>query len=534
MELDDLIQQSRRADGKFRTTDVITREIRAMYPGYPENPVPELVYMFLNGMDSPKSCRAGHLHTFLSESKGYRPTCGVKGCPYNTSPGRTRNRSEINKASAQVFREKTGLKSPSQLPGVGDKISQAGKIIGKERYEKISETIRSRYGVDSYLDVPGVQSSGIAGAWTESARAARSHTNEEKYGAPNPMQNSDVARRVARAYDESRGLTVFRQMVSDLEWWKAHDDHKELREKLEQYVGTGHAQKLVKLHRPDLKSVTIPESFVRDVLERIGAEFIAGDRSILEGREIDFLLPKYNVGIEVNGIYWHSELAGRRGQEYHHAKHRDAASRGIRLIQFWDAEIYRKPEIVSSIIASACSSNRTVPARKTTVVTLDARTEKEFMNANHIQGYVPSALCFGLESGGELVAAMSFGLPRFSGKFEWELLRYCNAVGINTIGGASKLFARRPPGSIVSYADMRLFTGGMYRAIGMTADGSSRPSYKYTANYADLESRVKYQKHKLAKLFPECFDAAKTEWEIMMAAGYDRVWDCGTTRWVLD
>lgn len=31
--------------------------------------------------------------------------------------------------------------------------------------------------------------------------------------------------------------------------------------------------------------------------------------------------------------------------------------------------------------------------------------------------------------------------------------------------------------------------------------------------------------------FPEA-DMSKTEWEIMQDMGYDRIWDCGVTKWV--
>ena len=41
-----------------------------------------------------------------------------------------------------------------------------------------------------------------------------------------------------------------------------------------------------------------------------------------------------------------------------------------------------------------------------------------------------------------------------------------------------------------------------------------------------LESRIKYQKHKLGKLL-ETFDPAKSEIENMKLNGYHRIFDCG-------
>lgn len=44
--------------------------------------------------------------------------------------------------------------------------------------------------------------------------------------------------------------------------------------------------------------------------------------------------------------------------------------------------------------------------------------------------------------------------------------------------------------------------------------------------FVQLESRQKYQKHKLKNKL-EKFDPNLTEWENMQMNGYDRIWDCG-------
>ena len=54
---------------------------------------------------------------------------------------------------------------------------------------------------------------------------------------------------------------------------------------------------------------------------------------------------------------------------------------------------------------------------------------------------------------------------------------------------------------------------------------SSNPGYKYFRENG-LESRMKYQKHKLPKLL-ETFNPDLTEWENMKVNGFDRIWDCG-------
>jgi len=67
-------------------------------------------------------------------------------------------------------------------------------------------------------------------------------------------------------------------------------------------------------------------------------EIIHGDRSILEGKEIDVLLPDELLGFEFNGKYWHSRKFLPIG--YHEDKTKRAALKGIKLIHVaekrWD------------------------------------------------------------------------------------------------------------------------------------------------------------------------------------------------------
>ena len=125
---------------------------------------------------------------------------------------------------------------------------------------------------------------------------------------------------------------------------------------------------------------------------------------------------------------------------------------------------------------------------------------------------------------------MTFSKCRFDKKHEWELLRFCNKLGYHVPGGASKLlkyFERNyNPKSLVSYADRRWSQGKVYEKLGFTFSHASAPNYWYWKDRYLLESRVKYQKHKL-KTILEKFDETKTEVENMQDNGYNRIFDCG-------
>jgi hypothetical protein len=125
---------------------------------------------------------------------------------------------------------------------------------------------------------------------------------------------------------------------------------------------------------------------------------------------------------------------------------------------------------------------------------------------------------------------MSFGKPRFTDKYEYELIRFSTELGYNIVGGASKLFSHfisdNHPSSIISYANRRFSQGNMYEKIGFKLVRLSEPGYFY-ANGKDFVSRSKAQKHKLAKLLGNKYDENLSEYDNMRAAGYFRIWDCG-------
>jgi hypothetical protein len=131
---------------------------------------------------------------------------------------------------------------------------------------------------------------------------------------------------------------------------------------------------------------------------------------------------------------------------------------------------------------------------------------------------------------------MNFGKPRFNKKYDWELLRYCTKKYTTVVGGASRLFdffKRNYAGSIISYCDLRYSTGQLYQLLKMKLLHQSAPNYFYTKDCIVLESRNKYQKHKLVKLLSN-FDPNLTEAQNMFNNGYRRIWDCGNLVYVFD
>lgn len=254
-------------------------------------------------------------------------------------------------------------------------------------------------------------------------------------------------------------------------------------------------------------------------------------RKLIKNKEVDMYFPDYNLAIEVNGLYWHSERF--IDKNYHKEKTNLVTETGTRLMQIFSDEWFYKQDIVKSMLSSAFGKTKKIFARKCTLKDITYSDAKTFLTENHIQGSAISSYNLGLFYDEVLVAVMTFAKPRFNKKYDWELMRFANLKNHTVVGGAGKLFAhfkkyKLGAGSIISYCDLRLGTGKMYNKIGMTQIGVTEPNYFYLdPSYSVRHNRMKFQKHKLQQIMGDSFDPNKTEIENMKNYGYFRTWDCG-------
>jgi very-short-patch-repair endonuclease len=277
---------------------------------------------------------------------------------------------------------------------------------------------------------------------------------------------------------------------------------------------------------------------VADFIRSIGVSVRVNDRKEFKGKmELDIFVPEKNLVVEYDGLFWHSERGRADIKEKSWYKFEQLKERGYRYLMFFDDEWENKNEVVKSRIRNALGVIDTkLPARRCDVVSLTGREQRDFFAVNHTQGAVVAAEALGLVSDGQLVAAMSFGSSRFSGLYDWELLRFATKVNTSVVGGASRLFShwrRSHQGqSIVSFSDNRWGTGGFYQKLGFTEDGQTGQGYFYTNSNGTRRSRQQHMKHKLKDVLPK-FDPNLTERENCWSNGWYRVWDLGNTRWVL-
>ena len=80
------------------------------------------------------------------------------------------------------------------------------------------------------------------------------------------------------------------------------------------------------------------------------------DRSVLNGREIDILIPSLGKGIEFNGSRWHSEEFGK-DENYHLKKKIESNENGVELIEISEDIFIRNRSEIMDIIFKLISDN---------------------------------------------------------------------------------------------------------------------------------------------------------------------------------
>lgn len=253
-----------------------------------------------------------------------------------------------------------------------------------------------------------------------------------------------------------------------------------------------------------------------------------GVRNVISPKELDCYLPKHALALEMCGLYWHSEL--KINKSYHADKLNLCHDKGIGLIQIFEDEWNNQRAICESIIRSRLGViSRKLYARKLQLIEVTGKQAKVFLEANHIQGFVPAQHYLGLSQDGVLVALASFSFNRLKKDDKWELVRYCSLLDHTVVGGLSKLckafMSQYKVGTLLSYCCLRWFTGRGYESAGFVKTGQTQPSYFYT-NKVIRVSRYSAKKHKLALKLPN-FNPDLTETENMTNAGFTKVYDCG-------
>lgn len=393
-----------------------------------------------------------------------------------------------------------------------EKYGTVHALQNKDSHNKFKDTMNERYGVDyalqneelrdrfteSMVDKYGVEHA----LQNEDLLTKMGETNLEKFGVDRPTKSYEVYLKIC----ETKNQTPIKQEMFDIlnneEKFSNYIDKitKELGSKpmifeLTKRMGYDRnisiSRKILDYGLQDKIKYMAGESQyeyeLMDFLKRFNIK--CEHRYTKLGPELDIYLADYDIGIELNGLYWHSDEFKKK--KYHYNKYKHYKDIGTRVINIYEDEWANEEqqEIIKSIILSACniSTNKTVEyARKLKIVEITKGSNlvdkvRDFYDENHLQGHRSSSVYIALvDTDDDIIECMSFGHAYFGNrgdrhKYQYELIRHCTKMYHNVVGGKERIFKyflnnypydKKYQNYIVTYCDIDKFNGNSYEKLG--------------------------------------------------------------------
>lgn len=402
--------------------------------------------------------------------------------------------------------------------------------------------------------------------WSETSRKRRKETNLKKYGTVNPSQSDIVKNKIKNTCKDKYGVDcvlksdVIKSKIKDTVLNKYGIDHlmksddfvlkfhenltqdilnilnnkEEFKKYLGKYCYVSDVSKSLNCSATTILNRIHEygfEDFLKyktskietEITELLNSWNIKTERTkkIINPYEIDIFCKDYNIGIEINGSYWHSDI--KKDKKYHYNKSMLGEQKNVFIYHIFEYEWEndeKKEKIISQLRNIFHLNLNKIYARNCDIRIVSKNEKSVFLNMNHLQGNDCSVLNYGLYYQDRLVSLMTFCKPRFSEKYDWELSRFCSLSGYNVVGGADKLFKyflNNNSGSIVSYSNIAKTTGKLYDKLGFVLDHISDPNYVWCNSENKIKTRYQCQ--------------MKEEKESMAKSGYWRIYDCGNKVW---
>ena len=512
--------------------------VSSIQRAYPARDITESIWCAYN-LSEPHKCACGTSAIFYGLAKGYSQFCSLSCSGKYTAQAAlaTKNLNGTNKNFGSMAFEATmvskyGVRHNSALA---------------QTRQKTRQSLQVKYGVSSSLDLVKDRSSSQQ---SESAVAKRRNTNMKTFGSISPLGSAEVQDKVrhtniirygvpcvfscapirARSQEQKRQhwirhrVSVLSSTVrllspetdalnknTDLIW-----ECVACRAKFTSNLDDGKTPKCSVCTPPLKIGSKLSAALVQMFDWRLGPCKV-NDRTEIAPLEIDFWFNDKKIGVEVHGLYWHSDAV--LGEKKDFKKANVAKERNVRVLQFYEDEVREKTNIVLSIVnAAADIHNRVLYARKCSVRKIEHSSYFSFCDENHLQGGCSASIRYGLFLDDELIAVIGLSKARF--KFgDYEIVRFCQKLNTKIHGAFSKLLKHSTAGlhgTLVTYADRRIFTGASYPASGFVFKHETQPGFWFT-DFSRRFNRMRFQKHRLAEADRIAIEAGRIS----------KIYDCG-------
>lgn len=357
-------------------------------------------------------------------------------------------------------------------------------------------------------------------------KAKSNKTIKEKYGVDHTFKAQSVKNKIVKTMKERHGITNPSQRfisketigkINNKQW--LYDEYiikNKTCIKIAEEISTTPRTILYHLKKFNIKikKNRFQSSAEKEIIQILpnNINIIHGDNKAIYPYQIDVYLPDYKLGIEYNGIFYHSYYKEEtdKEKEYHLNKTIRAKNKGIKLLHIFENEWINKTKrkIWESIINEYL--NIDIIVKNIKIKHISKETIILFLKDNSLKNYEKSNINIALYSDNVIVSIIS--LSNIDSN-NYILNNFCNknfSFNKNNFKLLMKHFIDNyNPYSILSKLDFRYENEKIYEENSFYFIEKTYPNYSYIKNN---------------KFYDKSFLSSSAE---AFSNNYRRIWDCG-------
>lgn len=239
-------------------------------------------------------------------------------------------------------------------------------------------------------------------------------------------------------------------------------------------------------------------------------DFIRGERKLISPYEIDIYIPSLKIGIEYNGLKWHSEQY-KTDKLYHLNKLNMCNEKGIELIQIFEDEYINHKTAVLNKLKYLLTNEENSFKYDISVNEIETNIAKEFVEIYGIQDFSDADTYIGCYEKDDLIGVISLIKENNdSWKINQFVAKHSNLTNECFKELIGYFLRKHRSKTITNYADRRWITKKqhkLYNDVGFVESETIEPSFKYVVGNQRKE-------------------------ETSILEGFYRIWDCGYVKFV--
>lgn len=515
---------------------VLIQEINSCSPPLPYAHVKQQLFHIAHSLHTIPTCanpKCTNIVKWDKRNQQYPNTCGYK-CANSMQSNET-----ISKRK-KTNTERYGGNAPACDETIRTRMANTNVERYGDNYTEINvakahETVKHKYGVDNISQI-------------ECVKHKRVQTSLKRYGTTHPLQSEAVVNKSKQTclerYDRINGNqtnisdTSYRILTNKHTIEDLHVNQQKpvsvIASKLDVSIYTVYnwltKHNIPNQHHVNKNECSIGHQEIINFLNEYDINVVINDRCQIHPLELDIYLPDYNIAIEYNGLYWHSE-ANNKTSRYHLNKTLQCEENNIRLIHIFEDEWKnQQQQCKDTILHLLGKSQNGCYARDTTIREIPWSEARDFLNKYHLlsAGKSGNYRIGAYDKTDALIGVMVFGKQNNerSDADSVELRRFVTNKK-NNPGLGSKMFKyavrQNKYSEVVAFVDRRWFTGLVKSYIGFSVQYATDPAIWWT-NGTQRHHRRFVTKDKLIE---DGHNASLSKRDILNSEGFYRIWDCG-------